>query len=566
MRAFGRWLLFALAVLACLGAAYGAYTLANYSWAQVAEYRSPYVSLKLPAAQGAEALTPRTVYVIIDGLTEPMSRELDTLNRLRSYGTDLELTAGQPSLSYPNWTNLLAGTPPEISGVTTNDYVGPVKVETLFQTARRAGARVAFVGPEDFKSLYDIESVTTTSFMLPWSETKYLSGRYVDQAIRIANAEKPRLLVVHLPDIDEAGHRGGSASTDYQNTSRKVDADLGRLVAALQDGSTVFVVVADHGHIATGGHGGWETIATQVPGVFSGPGIAIGSAKASQSDVAPTVAVLAGIPVPRFAEGGVVPAVAGGRTPAGLRFADEQRTAALVEYARVVAEAPSSPPLREPVTPSTATQAASQFQQVKADKLAADRNERIRYVLIAVVGALVFFGVLAIVSWRAFVSALAGTAAFYLVYNGLFFLVHGYSWSLSVFNRAETVDVVINTRVIEAAVAGLIGVAVAALVYPLLRSRPKGPSGEYLAGWLTLGPATLLVAISTLSVQAGVFVWKWGIVPTWRLPDLRLAVKYDFDLLQVVGLGAAAILAPLVTYLIGRYHPKVRRERTSPAS
>ncbi len=83
---------------------------------------------------------------------------------------------------------------------------------------------------------------------------------------------------------------------------------------------------------------------------------------------------------------------------------------------------------------------------------------------------------------------------------------------------------------------------------------------------MTLGPATLLVAIVTLVVQAAIFVWQWGIVPTWRLPDLMWAVKYDFDLIQIVGLGAAAILAPLVTYLVGRYHPKVRRQRTSAAS
>ena len=58
------------------------------------------------------------------------------------------------------------------------------------------------------------------------------------------------------------------------------------------------------------------------------------------------------------------------------------------------------------------------------------------------------------------------------------------------------------------AVIVVAALAMAALVYPLLRSKPRPPSGEYLPGWLTLGPTTLLVAMVTLGVQAAIFVWQ----------------------------------------------------------
>ncbi len=550
-------------VAVCLAAAYAAYNLANYSWAQVADYRSPYTAVSLPAAASGSACTSRTVYVIIDGLTESTSRELDTMNRLRSYGADYILEAGQPSLSYPNWTNLLSGAPATISGVTTNDYVGPVKVETLFQTAARAKKTTAFVGPEDFQKLYDVRRYTTVSFMRPWSATKYMSGLYVDQAITIANAEKVDLLVMHLPDIDEAGHRSGSSSTEYTTTARRVDADLNRLVSALQDGSTDFVVVADHGHIAGGGHGGWEEVVTEVPGIFSGPGIAIATGTISQSDVAPTVAVLAGIPVPRNSEGAVVASVVGNRSPKGLRAAGRQLIAASNAYSEVVA---TTPPVTNPphvVEAATVTAAENQYSILQDDRLARERDSRRIYVFAAVIGAILLLVLVGLSSWRALVAALAGTAAFYVVYDGLFFVVHGYQWSLSVFNRSEQVSSFINARLAEAAFGAVVGVAVAALLYPVLRDHPKPPSGRYLPGWLTLGPTMLLVAMATLAVQVGFYVWQWGITATWRLPDLKWAVKYDFDLIQIVGLGAVAIIAPLVTYLVGRYHPKVRRERAS---
>jgi len=103
-----------------------------------------------------------------------------------------------------------------------------------------------------------------------------------------------------------------------------------------------------------------------------------------------------------------------------------------------------------------------------------------------------------------------------------------------------------------------VGAAVAGAVYPLLRQRPKGPQvAEYFSSYLALGPATLLLAMSTLAMQVAWFLWQWGATVVWVLPDLRWGFKYDLDLVQMTALGVMIPLSPLVTYLIGRYHPKV---------
>ena len=85
-------------MLACLGVAYAAYTLAGYSWAQVVDYKSPYVSrdvppsLRSPSTTPAAALSQRVVLVIVDGMREDVSRtEMPTLNTLRTYGSDVSL-------------------------------------------------------------------------------------------------------------------------------------------------------------------------------------------------------------------------------------------------------------------------------------------------------------------------------------------------------------------------------------------------------------------------------------------------------------------------------------------
>ena len=137
-RAVLDWFALVLVVLVCLAAAVGAYMLANYSWNGVVDYKSPYVDLKVPEASSGTQLATTTVLVIIDGLSDATSRQLDGLQRLRQYGTDLTLLAPQPSLSFPDWTTLLSGDPPYVSGVTTNWFTGKAPVETVFGWYRKS--------------------------------------------------------------------------------------------------------------------------------------------------------------------------------------------------------------------------------------------------------------------------------------------------------------------------------------------------------------------------------------------------------------------------------------------
>jgi hypothetical protein len=179
---------------------------------------------------------------------------------------------------------------------------------------------------------------------------------------------------------------------------------------------------------------------------------------------------------------------------------------------------------------------------------------------LASVAALVAIG---LASWRALVAASVGAIAYYAAYNSLFFLVHGYEWSLSAFNSEDLIDRWMNGRMLEAALSMLAGAAIAGIIYPFLRRRAFGARGPHLAGWLTLGPATALVILATLGLQVAWFVWWWGVVPDWRLPDLLWAFKYDLDLVQATAVGAAALVSPVVTWLIGRYHPKARPQGSS---
>jgi len=80
---------------------------------------------------------------------------------------------------------------------------------------------------------------------------------------------------------------------------------LRRALSAIDLARATVIVTADHGHVASGGHGGSEREVSNVPLVLAGRGIVPGATArdAQLIDVAPTVAALLGIPAPRHAEG-----------------------------------------------------------------------------------------------------------------------------------------------------------------------------------------------------------------------------------------------------------------------
>jgi hypothetical protein len=424
-------------------------------------------------------------------------------------------------------------------------------VETLIDTALAASATVAVSAPTDFEQLYGVKR-TGHVFLRDWEAGTYMTGGIVDNAISLAKESAPALLVVHFPDVDEAGHSFGGASAQYLDTAKKVDGDLGRLVAALQGPNTTFVVTADHGHIDTGGHGGPEDIVTLVPAVFAGRDIRVGTIDGTQDQMAPTVALLAALPAPRNAA--AMPLAVTADMPNLSRFTAQQ-VAAYTAYTVAVAGPPKTPNTKL----LTADGARAEFEAATAKRLDSERGGRLPVSALLLVACLLAIIAVGVLSPRALAAALAGTVAYYAVYLCSYFVIHGYRWSLSSFNSETMLKAFLNGRMTDAVIAGVIGALVSGLTYAALRTDLKAARGEYLSGWVALGPATVLVIQATLVAQVAWYLWWWGASVNWYIPDLSMGFKYDLDLIQLTGLGAAALLAPVVTLLVGRYHPKVRR-------
>lgn len=559
------WVFPLVALVISLGLSFGAYRLAAYSWDQVVSYESPYTEMTGSDFSGVrpnltdpipDAVARRTVVVLIDGLRDDASRTMASISGLRARGADVRLTVPQPSLSYPTWTTIMTGAPQQISGVTTNWFEGPVAVETLLDVAAGSGRKVVVSGTDDLDMMFRASEVATATELIEWDEEGYTSDAIVDNALalddRVGGAD---FIFVLLPDVDNYGHDYGGASPEYAEVVARVDTDLTRLIEGLDDGETVFVVLPDHGHIDTGGHGGWEEPAIRTFAAFAGPGVAQTTAEAHLADVAPTVAVLAGMQAPLQGTGTAIDAV----------LADGNGRARDAEFVRAtgitlsyIQEVLGAEGVADVPAISSAEDLAAARATADEKRLTEERDDRLAIVVGAIVAVLVFGIFLGVTSWRALVASLVGTGVYFGAYNALFFGAHGLRWSLSAFNEETLIDAFFNQRMLEAALSGLAACIVAALVYALLQR--KAPQLRVRTGttWLALGSAVVLSIQAALAVQVAVFLWRWGAEVSWILPNMREAFKYDLDLIQLTALGAAALLGPLLTWVLGRLLSRTR--------
>jgi len=531
-----------IVLLILVGVALGAFQLAQYSWDEVAEYRSPFTGA-LPRGNEGQPLVERVVLVVIDGLRLDASQEMVNLNRLRGQGVDLVARVGQPSLSYPSWTVISTGAWQEFSGVTTNWYEGEVKVDTIFRQAQRRGLRTAVVGDDGWLQLFGpwVECVVTFEGV---SEEEYrdleaiyaLDDRILKGALE-ALAEEPHLLLIHFEGPDNLGHGFGGASPEYRADVQRVDDHLGELLAAIDLESTALIVTADHGQIDTGGHGGWESVVTRVPLVMVGRGIAPGGqgVEVNQTDIAPTVAVLLGTAIPTHNQG-----------------------RALFEYLDIDPrlEAQRKDDLAEQqsrfyntyinwltgTTPQERTVSEEMAQPAKMSRLSRERVGRLPIALsVALVPAL-YIGFYP--RKRELLLPLGGALLYFGVYNLLFF-GRGNSWSLSAFNSEAQIWAFITQRIVEAAlVSALVGLVVGWL------GRNRSAYGAALAAVNT----SFLVAYG-LILQIDLFYLLWNVSFSWYLPNLRMGFKYYLDLFQLVAVGFMALFLPLLSLgarLVGR--------------
>jgi predicted AlkP superfamily pyrophosphatase or phosphodiesterase len=203
-----------------------------------------------------------------------------------------------PSITLAAHATMLSGLPPAGHGVYWNRYEPwrQVGVPTLFDAcAEHALVGGLFAGKPKFAHFAEGE---------PGVERWRLgadAGAVLDAALAFARERDPDFAMVHLAEVDRAGHVYGWDSAEQRSALEALDERLGPFLDALRAASPrplAVLLTADHGGHGTN-HGSDAASDVDIPWALWGDGIPVAElAEASALDTAPTVLALLGLPAP----------------------------------------------------------------------------------------------------------------------------------------------------------------------------------------------------------------------------------------------------------------------------
>ena len=529
-----------IGIVLLLGMTAGSYFWATAMISSNFEYRS--LLKDNPPAPGeslGEASTQRLVIVLIDALRYDTSLKTDvmpTLNQLREDGASALMHSQPPSFSEPGYTTLLTGAWPEINdGPAFNLDYGEIPTFTqdnLFSAAHRKGITTAISGYYWFEELVPQEAVDM-KFYTP-GEDRAADEEVMKAALPWLVNDEAQLILIHLDQVDYAGHHeGGAQSPNWDAAAKRVDDMLAEIVATLDLSKDTLVVLSDHGQIDAGGHGGQDAICLLEPFVMIGAGVKPGQYPDIQMvDVAPTMAALLGTNLPASTQGNAQTAMLD--LPAEMLTTlpdavSKQQLGLLDTYSTSLNKKDTALKM---LSSNSVADVQAVIQKLRANRLFGERL--LRAIPSALLLALAFV-LLVRQRKNGSLSWIIGGLVFVFLFNLRYAIIDKRVYSLSsIISQNELIIYIASTSVVALIIAWLI--------INLYNKTFHGKPSENGLRTLWLGFTTILIA--GLPVIASFFLN--GPLVSWTLPDYLTSFLALIGLIQVLVIG---ILAPILAGL-----------------
>ncbi|KAM5285191.1 GPI ethanolamine phosphate transferase 2 isoform 1-T1 [Hipposideros larvatus] len=242
--------------------------------------------------------------------------------------------AKPPTVTMPRIKALMTGGLPGFVDVIRNLNSPAVREDNVLTRAKAAGKRIIFYGDDTWVKLFPKHFVeydgTTSFFVSDYTEVDDNVTRHLDTVLQ---REDWDVLILHYLGLDHIGHISGPSSPLIGHKLSEMDGVLMKTHAALlaQEKKTrlptLLVLCGDHGMSETGGHGASspEEVNTPLLLISSAferkPGDVRRPARVQQTDLAPTLAIGLGLPIPKHSVGCLLfPVVQGTALREQLRF------------------------------------------------------------------------------------------------------------------------------------------------------------------------------------------------------------------------------------------------------
>ncbi|TDT47641.1 type I phosphodiesterase/nucleotide pyrophosphatase [Fonticella tunisiensis] len=238
----------------------------------------------------------RVCLVIIDGLRYDAVTKMDFLSKISStsLGIMYKSLATSPSESRPGYERIITGTDSPINGIKNNKSYLPSLTPNLFYISNISGLKTAASGFYWIKELYPIRIDREYYYYIK-------DGATFSKAIDFINTDQPDFILIHPMAVDNAGHKYGGRSNEYDKSVKKLDEEIERTWNLIKDKGYTMLITSDHGHRDEGGHGDMSKNSIETPLIIIDKNLsslnpAPSNIVRKQTDIAPTICDILGIP------------------------------------------------------------------------------------------------------------------------------------------------------------------------------------------------------------------------------------------------------------------------------
>jgi hypothetical protein len=408
--------------------------------------------------------------------------------------------------------------------------------DNIFSAARRNGLHTAISAYFWFERMLPAEAVTYGFYTE--GEDEVADQEVIAAALPWLESGEAQFVLIHIDQVDHAGHLYGADSPEWAAAARRADDHLREIAATLDFERDLLFICSDHGQIDQGGHGGHEPVVLREPFVLVGAKVKPGDYGAVQMvDVAPTLAFLLGANIPASSQGRARSEML--QAPADRL---KQQAGALVQQQAALARAYTTA-IGQPAEPASSDDPVAAAQYVMAEARSARlRAERPARLLLA---AFFVLSPLAILLWRrpAWKSGLqvaVGVIAYSIVFNLLFVFASHFGYSLTTIPGLQEMII----AYLWMGAAGLVAAVLAVFAI----------SGSFRR--LAQTPALVLALILGIEYVLWLPIWfnfaLYGPVVAWALPDFAHNFWQIFGQIQSIVVALVGLLLVALMALLAR--------------
>ena len=242
---------------------------------------------------------------------------MPTIEELINNGSyTLQTLNVMPSISLPNWSSMLMGTGPDITGYWTNN---PSKAVSKI-------VDIDGIFPSIFALLKNQRPECKVALFYEWSTIRNLCpdnvidikqhinnlSKDISAVINYIETEKPNFCCIVIDEPDHVGHSIGHNTQAYYEELNRLDGLIAQIIQSIKDSgmwdNSILMFSSDHGGVGKG-HGGDTPSERYVPFIVFGDNIKKGT-QISQNvmiyDIAPTIAYFFELEIPSFWEGKII--------------------------------------------------------------------------------------------------------------------------------------------------------------------------------------------------------------------------------------------------------------------